>query len=87
MKTIFTVCVAATLMFTSCKKCYECRILTSTTNQYGNQQSEPPIIMEKCGMTARQMRIFTEESSNTTTVYVDGKKYTTTTDVRCKQIN
>lgn len=81
--TILTVCAAA-LLFTSCKKCYECRVMTKTTNSYGNLQSEPPVIINKCGMTARQARLFVEQNTYETTTVINGKTYVTQTNTICK---
>jgi len=84
MKTIYTLCATAALTFTSCKKCYECRVMSSTTNPYGNNQSEPTVIVEKCNMTAGQIRRYVDETTTTTTTVINGKKYVTKTTVICR---
>lgn len=81
-KAILILSVIAT--FSSCTKCYECRVLTSTTINGGFQQNEPPVIMEKCGMTARQARKFQEEGTITSTYTVNGDKYVTSQRTYCK---
>lgn len=82
MKTIYTLCAVA-LLFTSCKKCYECRVMVKTTNSYGNLQSEPPVIINKCGMTARQARLFMEQNSYQTTTVINNKTVTTQSTTIC----
>jgi len=84
MKTIYTV-LAAAMLFTSCERCFECRIMQSSTNQYGQMQSQPPVIIEQCGMTRRENKQYVKQMTTSTTVIVNGKKYTTDTRVFCKE--
>lgn len=84
MKTIYTLCATA-LLFTSCEHCYECRIMQKGTNQYGQMQSQPPIIMQQCGMTRREIREYVERMNTTTTVIIGNKTYKTETTVICNQ--
>lgn len=85
MKTTYTL-IAAAILFTSCERCFECRIMQSSTNQYGNQQPQPPIIIEQCGMTRRENKRYVEQMTTSTTVIINGKKYTTDTRVSCKEV-
>ena len=81
-KSILILVVVAT--FSSCTKCYECRKISSTTRNNGFTQSEQPVIIEKCNMTARQARKFEEEGTFTSTYTVDGDNYETTQRISCK---
>lgn len=84
MKKLYTLCAAA-LFLTSCENCYECRIMQKGTNQYGQMQSQPPIIMQQCGMTRREIRKYVERMNTTTTVIIGNKAYKTETTVSCNQ--
>jgi len=84
MKTIYTLCALA-LLFTSCEHCYECRIMQSATNKYGQMQPQPPVITEQCGITRREMNKYVEETTSTIKVIISGKEYVTETTVLCKQ--
>jgi hypothetical protein len=88
MKTIYTstLLIAAAMLFTSCERCFECRIMQSSTNQYGQMQPQPPIIIEQCGMTRRENKQYVEQMTTSTTVIINNKKYTTDTRVSCKEI-
>jgi hypothetical protein len=84
MKTIYTLCAAA-LMFSSCERCYECRIMQKGTNQYGQMQSQPPVIIDQCGMTRRENEEYVKQMSTTTTVIIGNKTYKTETRVICNE--
>jgi hypothetical protein len=84
MKTLYTIC-ASVLLFTSCERCYECRIMQKGTNQYGQMQSQPPIITEQCGLTRREIRKYVEQKNNTVTVIIGNKAYKTETTVICNE--
>lgn len=55
------------------------------TNQYGQMQSQPPIITEQCGLTRREIRKYVEQTSTTTTVIIGNKAYKTETTVICNE--
>lgn len=78
---LFLIAIAT---FSSCTKCYECRMTSSTTRNNGFTQSEQPVIIEKCNMTARQARNFEEEGTFTSTYTVNGDNYVTNQRISCK---
>jgi hypothetical protein len=84
MKTLYTFCASA-LLFTSCERCFECRIMQSATNKYGQMQPQPPVITEQCGLTRREIKKYVEETTSTITVIISGKEYITQTTVFCKE--
>jgi hypothetical protein len=85
MKTIYTI-FAASMLFTSCERCFECRIMQSSSNQYGQMQSQPPVIIEQCRMTRRENKQYVEQMTTSTTVIINNKKYTTDTRVFCSEV-
>lgn len=48
-------------------------------------QSQPPIIVNQCGMTRREIRKYIKEKNNTVTVIIGNKAYTTETTVMCTE--
>ena len=82
---LFLIAIAT---FSSCTKCYECRIQQTTKvangNGYTYTDDELTSNVEKCDVTAREIEIYEKTIEGTTTSVISGKTYTTTTVASCK---
>jgi hypothetical protein len=79
MKTTLSILILLASL-SSCRKCYDCRVTTTTT---GFESQTQMTRIEKCGMTNRDVKAFKTGMEGTTSSTLNGKKVTVKTTVNC----